>query len=270
MHIISISSLKGGVGKTTVTLGLASASFSCGLRTLVVDFDPQADVSTALDVKQLSKLNVSDVLDHPKKIEGAIVQSGWNEYHEGTVDLLLGSPAGVHHDKPFPSKREVFRLEEALSYVENKYDIVLIDCPPSLNALTRTAWVASDKVLIVTEPSIFAVAAADRALKAIDELRRGVTSRLQPGGIVINRARESSVEHQFRTRELRELFGSMVLDPVFYEMPSIQQVQGAAKPLHLWPDSTVQKVAQDYDQLLTFFLRAFQMKPPYPPSHFHS
>jgi chromosome partitioning protein len=250
VHVISVSSLKGGVGKTTVALGLASASFSRGLRTLVVDLDPQSDVSTGLDVSSENGVNIADVLDEPKRVRDAIVSSGWNEHHEGHIDLLLGSPSAINYDGPHPSMREIWRLEEALSLLENDYDLVLIDCAPSLNALTRTAWAASDRVIVVTEPGLFAVAAADRALRAIDELRRGVTPRLEPLGIVINRARMKSAEHQFRIRELREMFGSLVLEPILPERTSIQQAQGAAKPLHIWPGDATQQMASNFDELL--------------------
>jgi chromosome partitioning protein len=66
VHVLSVSSLKGGVGKTTVTLGLASAAFSKQLRTLVVDLDPQSDVSTGMDINIAGHLNVADVLGNPK------------------------------------------------------------------------------------------------------------------------------------------------------------------------------------------------------------
>ena len=65
MHVLSLSSLKGGVGKTTVTLGLASSAFSRGIRTLVVDFDPQSDVSTGLGVQNRNRLTVADVFAYP-------------------------------------------------------------------------------------------------------------------------------------------------------------------------------------------------------------
>ena len=67
MHVLTVSSLKGGVGKTTVTLGLASAAFARGVRTLVVDLDPQSDVSTGMDIQVAGRLNVADVLAYPKE-----------------------------------------------------------------------------------------------------------------------------------------------------------------------------------------------------------
>ncbi|UBH06375.1 chromosome partitioning ATPase [Leucobacter sp. Psy1] len=259
MHVLSVSSLKGGVGKTTVTLGLASAAFSRGLRTLVVDLDPQSDVSTGMDIDPEGRGTVADVLESPKEntVRSAIAPSGWNRHHEGgAIDLLIGSPSAINFDGPHPSVRDIWKLEEALAHVESDYDLVLIDCAPSLNALTRTAWAASDRVLVVTEPGLFAVAAADRALRAIEELRRGVSPRLQPLGIVINRTRPQSMEHQFRTRELREMFGPLVLNPQLPERTSLQQAQGAAKPVHVWPGDAAREMSGYFDQILDRVLRS--------------
>ncbi len=251
MHVLSISSLKGGVGKTTVTLGLASAAFSLGLRTLVVDLDPQSDVSTGLDVSPTdSTLNIADILENPKNVREAILPSGWNKHHDGAIDLLLGSPSAINFDGPHPTMREIWKLEEALATVEGDYDLVLIDSSPSLNALTRIAWAASDRIVIVTEPGLFAVAAADRALRAIEEIRTGISPRLEPLGIVINRIKPQSMEHQFRLRELREMFGELILDPQLPERTSLQQAQGAAKPLHMWPGDSVQEMAAYFDEIL--------------------
>ncbi|WP_336659191.1 ParA family protein [Leucobacter sp. USHLN153] len=262
MHVLSVSSLKGGVGKTTVTLGLASAAFSRGLRTLVVDFDPQSDVSTGLAVNPEGFANVANVLESPKErtVRSAIAHSGWSEYHEGgTIDLLVGSPSAINFDGPHPTTRDIWKLEEALAIVESEYDLVLIDCAPSLNALTRTAWAASDRVLVVAEPSLFAVAATDRALRAIEEIRRGVSPRLQPLGIVINRTQPQSMEHQFRIRELREMFGPLVLTPQLPERTSLQQAQGAAKPVHTWPGEASQEMAANFDLILDRILRSAGM-----------
>src|SRR6185503_1228342 len=88
VHVLSVSSLKGGVGKTTVTLGLASAAFARGVRTLVVDLDPQSDVSTGMDIQVAGRLNVADVLANPKEkvVRQAITSSGWAKVHPGTID----------------------------------------------------------------------------------------------------------------------------------------------------------------------------------------
>ena len=151
--------------------------------------------------------------------------------------------------------RDIWKLEEALANVEADYELVLIDCAPSLNALTRTAWAASDRVAVVTEPGLFSVAAADRALRAIEEIRRGLSPRLQPLGIIVNRARVQSLEHQFRIKELRDMFGPLVLSPQLPERTSLQQAQGAAKPLHMWPGESAEEMSSNFDQLLERVLR---------------
>jgi cellulose biosynthesis protein BcsQ len=256
VHVLSVSSLKGGVGKTTVTLGLASAAFAKGVPTLVVDLDPQADVSTGMDVP-VAAVNVADVLASPKEkvVRAAITPSGWTRGRGGVVDVMVGSPAAINFDGPHPSVRDIWKLEEALAHVEAEYELVLVDCAPSLNALTRTAWAASDRVSVVTEPGLFSVAAADRALRAIEEIRRGLSPRLQPLGIIVNRARTQSLEHQFRIKELRDMFGPLVLSPQLPERTSLQQAQGAAKPLHVWPGESAQELAGMFDQLLERVLR---------------
>jgi chromosome partitioning protein len=256
VHVLSVSSLKGGVGKTTVTLGLASAAFARGVSTLVVDLDPQADVSTGMDVP-VAAVNVADVLASPKEktVRAAITPSGWTRGRGGVVDVMVGSPAAINFDGPHPSVRDIWKLEEALAHVEAEYDLVLVDCAPSLNALTRTAWAASDRVSVVTEPGLFSVAAADRALRAIEEIRRGLSPRLQPLGIIVNRARMQSLEHQFRIKELRDMFGPLVLSPQLPERTSLQQAQGAAKPLHVWPGESAQELAGMFDQLLDRVMR---------------
>ncbi|MCD5347377.1 ParA family protein [Agromyces sp. H3Y2-19a] len=258
MHVLSVSSLKGGVGKTTVTLGLASAAFARGVRTLVVDLDPQSDVSTGMDIQVAGHLNVADVLASPKEkiVRSAIAPSGWARQNpQSTIDVMIGSPSAINFDGPHPSIRDIWKLEEALANVEADYELVLIDCAPSLNALTRTAWAASDRVAVVTEPGLFSVAAADRALRAIEEIRRGLSPRLQPLGIIVNRARVQSLEHQFRIKELRDMFGPLVLSPQLPERTSLQQAQGAAKPLHMWPGESAEEMSANFDQLLDRVLR---------------
>jgi chromosome partitioning protein len=266
VHVLSVSSLKGGVGKTTVTLGLASAAFAKGLRTLVVDLDPQSDVSTGMDINVAGHLNVADVLASPKEkiVRAAIAPSGWTKGRPGKIDVMIGSPSAINFDGPHPSIRDIWKLEEALANVEKDYDLVLIDCAPSLNALTRTAWAASDRVTVITEPGLFSVAAADRALRAIEEIRRGLSPRLQPLGIIVNRARVQSLEHQFRIKELRDMFGPLVLNPQLPERTSLQQAQGAAKPLHIWPGEGAQEMARNFDQLLERIMRTAGLTPPEP------
>lgn len=260
MHVLSVSSLKGGVGKTTVALGLASAAFAKGLRTLVVDLDPQCDASTALGAIGEFRETVAEVLQNPKHniVHRAIVASTWGKVQTGYIDVMIGSPRALAFDTPNPTLRDVWKLEEALSRIEKDYDLVIIDTPPSINGLTRTAWVSSDRVLIVSEPSIFSVLAAERAMRAIEELRKGLTSRLHPLGVVINRFRPQSKEHLFRAQELAELFPEDLLTVRLEERATIQQAQGAARPIHTWPGDHAAEIANTFDEILNAALASFR------------
>ena len=268
MHVLSVSSLKGGVGKTTVALGLASAAFSQGLRTLVVDLDPQCDATTGLGAIGEFSETIADVLASPKHstTHRAIVSSTWNKLHPGTIDVLVGSPKSQAFDSPAPTINEIWKLEVALSKVERDYDIVIIDTPPSINGLTRTAWVASDRVIIVSEPSLFSVVAADRTTHALDELRKGLTPRLQTLGILINRFRPQSTEGDFRVSELREKYGERILEQVIEERTVLQQAQGAGRPIHGWPGESAIEIAHVFDQVLGFAQESFGQKSPNRPS----
>lgn len=251
MLVLGVCSLKGGVGKTSVTLGLASAALERGLSTLVVDLDPQGDSTMSLAVER-PEGDVSTVLDAPtaEAVSRATGRSGWAD--EG-LDVLVGSERTVLHDRVDDS--DLDRLRFALSWVSG-YDLVLVDCPPSLGGLTRTGLTACDRAAVVTEPGLFSVMAVGRAMRTIDELRRGAAPGLQPLGIVVNRVRARSVEQSYRLGELQSLYGPLLLSPVVPERAALQQAQGAAQPVHAWPGAAAAEVAGVFDALLDRALRA--------------
>ena len=250
MHVLSVSSLKGGVGKTTVALGLASAALNRGLNTLVIDLDPQCDATSGLAAPSDQGFSVAEVLQTGKvtTLKRAIVPSAW--FRDSKMDVLVGSPRSLLLDNPAPSVNDVWKLEEVLVRIEEDYDLVIIDTPPSINALTRTAWVASDRVILVTEPALYSVIAADRARKAIQEISAKLSPRLQLLGVVVNRFRPQSHEHDYRIKELKELFGDQILMPYFEERAAVQQATGAARPIHSWPAEGAAEIARGFDWLL--------------------
>ncbi len=249
--VLGVCSLKGGVGKTSVTLGLASASIERGLRTLVIDLDPQGDSTMALGVRPQDG-DVAGVLAQPgaESVRAATVPSPWDEE---LLDVLAGSERSVHYDRR--DDADVDRLRFALSWVGG-YDVVLVDCPPSLGGLTRTGLTACDRAVVVTEPGLFSVMAVGRAMRTIDELRRGPAPGLQPLGVVVNRVRARSVEQSYRLEELQQLYGPLVLQPFVPERAALQQAQGAARPVHSWPGVPAAEVAGTFDALLDRALRA--------------
>lgn len=261
MLVVAVCSLKGGVGKTSITLGLASAALDRHIPTLVIDLDPQADATTGLDVLTAPPKDTADVLAHPKRtvVENAISASGWSPDSPGQLDLMMGSHRLAAKDALLPDgtvdEQLKAALPAALTKLPARYDLVLIDCPPNLAALTRTGLAASNRALIVSEPGLFSVAAASRALAAVEEIRSGAP-HLQPLGIVINRYRQRAREQTYRVAELRSLFGPLILSPVIDERSALQQAQGAGRPIHRWPTPMGEEVADQFDRLLDRVLRS--------------
>ena len=249
--MLGVCSLKGGVGKTSVTLGLASAALERGLRTLVVDMDPQGDCTMSLGARP-EGADVSDVLDAPsaESVRSATVPSSWAE---SGLDVLVGSERNAKHDRL--GHDDLDRLRFALSWVHD-YDLVLVDCPPSLGSLTRTGLTACDRAMVVTEPGLFAVMAVGRAMRTIDELRRGPAPQLQPLGITVNRVRARSLEQAYRLEELGSLYGPLLLSPQVPERAALQQAQGAAQPVHAWPGQAAAELSAIFESLLDRALRA--------------
>lgn len=267
--VLSVVSLKGGVGKTSVALGLASAARHRGVRTLVVDLDPQGDATTGLavdlgEVEDAGDGQTADVLQSSRSsvVRRAVRVSGWDAAldGDGVVHVLPGGPRTATHDVPELHGRRLHRLGNALAHLEDDYRLVIVDCPPSLGGLTRAGLAAADRALVVTEPGLFALNAADGALRAVADLRQGPAPDLQPLGILVNRVRSRSSEHDYRLSELKGLFGPLVLSPMVPERSALQQAQGSSKPLHEFPGHGAAELAGLFDQLLGRVLRVRQRR----------
>jgi cellulose biosynthesis protein BcsQ len=278
VQVVATLSLKGGVGKTTVALGLAGAALQHGLRTLVVDLDPQANATIALDTGPTTA-TVADVLDEPRRsvLQRAITPSGWG----AELDVLVGDEQTERHNHPDPSGKQLTRLTRALQRLPDlaknglgdpedlsddpddiddianePYRLVIVDCPPSLGQLTRSALAAAQRAVLVTDPTMFAVSGVQRAFDAVQTERQRANPDLQPLGVLINRVRPRNSEHDFRIAELRELFGPLVLSQVLPDRSAIQQAQGACLPIQRWDTPGAREVSAVFTTLLGRVLRA--------------
>jgi chromosome partitioning protein len=226
--VVSVVSLKGGVGKTSIVLGLAGAAMQRGLRSLVVDLDPQANATTVLDPPQV-RFTASDVLADARGgiLAQAVTQSGWG----AGVDVVAAERALEHRNRP--ERGGETRLRVAMNGTAS-YDIVLVDCPPSLGELTKNGLAASRLALVITEPSLFALQGAQQALEAVEVVRGQYNLRLRPAGIVINRVRTTSAEHRYRVNELAAAHGGLLYLPPMPERSAVLQAQGACVPVQRW------------------------------------
>ena len=261
MRTVAVLSLKGGVGKTSVVLGLAGAALQRKIRTLVVDLDPQGNCTATLEPGPTTS-TLADVLANPRRsvLRDAITSSSWGE----GLDVLVGGEDAEAYNRPDPDRAGLTRLHHALSKVDtmpdsSPYRLILLDCPPSLSQLTRCALVAADRALLVTEPSIHAVAGVQRAFEAVQHEREH-NPDLQPLGVVVNRVRTRSTEHAYRINELQEIFGPLVLPTALPDRAAVQHAQGAGQPIQRWNTPGARQVAVAFEVLLTRMLRSNQLR----------
>lgn len=272
MLVVATLSLKGGVGKTTVALGLAGAALHHGVRTLLVDLDPQANSTIALDVEPTTA-TVADVLDDPRRsvLRRAIAPSAWGD----GLDVLVGSEQTERHNHPDPGPKQLNRLARALSRLHDadgsdpfgpssgsgqsdgdEYRLVVVDCPPSLGQLTRSALAAAQRAVLVTDPTMFAVSGVQRAFDAVHTERHRGNPDLQPLGVLINRVRPRNAEHEYRIGELRDIFGPLVFSGVLPDRSAVQQAQGACLPIQAWDTPGAREVSAVFTTLLGRVLRS--------------
>ncbi|MFP5020564.1 ParA family protein [Pseudonocardia phyllosphaerae] len=273
MQVVATLSLKGGVGKTTVALGLAGAALRHNVSTLVVDLDPQANATTALDPEPTTA-TVADVLDDPRRpvVERAIARSAWGD----GLDVLVGAEQTERHNHPDPGAAQLHRLDRALQrmagelladdepagdFPTDRYRLVIIDCPPSLGQLTRSALSAADRAILVTDPTMFSVSGVQRAFDAVQTERERSNDRLQPLGVLVNRVRPRNTEHDFRIAELRELFGPLVFNSVLPDRSAVQQAQGACLPIQAWDTPGAREISAVFTSLLGRVLRSTRTVP---------
>jgi chromosome partitioning protein len=202
---IAVLSQKGGTGKTTAVRTLADALRRAGVRTLAVDLDPQGNLSDYFDVPPDAQPTVGDVLSGRATVTEAI--------HEDVVpanlnlaeaELALGGRLG----------REL-TLRRALAKLPgDAYELVLIDCPPSLGLLTVNALVAADYALLTAEAQYFALQGVQQALEVIELARDTLNPELELLGVLLNLADMRTVHSREALASLREQLGEKVLDTV--------------------------------------------------------
>lgn len=247
---VAVLNQKGGVGKTTVTLGLASAAQVAGVSTLVVDLDAQGSSSWALGLEvDEQTLTVSDAIaaNRDGAARDAIVESGWGS----PVDVLPAGRDLVERDTEIRAVDPAHRLRRALAGVTDPYELVLIDCAPSLGLTTHNALAAADLALLVVEPAAFSIRGVEAVTDTIDQAWSDVNDSLDIAGVVVNRVPPSSSEADLQLDALARLLGRRAIwTPHVPQRVAVNEAMGARESIHAhgWRGA---EVAEVFDQLLT-------------------
>ena len=178
--IIAVVNQKGGVGKTTTAVNLTAALTEAGKRVLMCDFDPQANATSGLGLdKRHLKHSVYDVIINEINAKDAIVQTKYGDVLPSTADL---AGAGVELvAMPSPN----YRLRDALESVKDQYDLIFIDCPPSLELLTLNSLCAADGIMVPVQCEYYALEGLTDLMTTLRMVKKRLNPKLEIFGVAL-------------------------------------------------------------------------------------
>jgi chromosome partitioning protein len=236
-RIITLANQKGGVGKTTTAINLATALAAIGERVLIVDLDSQGNASTGLGIDR----NQREVSSYDLLMgEATVVQAAMmtevprvalipSTQDLSGLDLVIGQQA----DRAF-RLRNAFRDIAGFTIEGQPVSYVLIDCPPSLNLLTVNALVAADAVLVPMQAEFFALEGLSQLLQTIEQIRTNLNPRLKIQGVVMTMFdRRNSLSEQV-LQDVRGTMGSLVYDTVIPRNVRLSEAPSYGKPALLY------------------------------------
>ena len=179
--IYSIINQKGGVGKTTTTINLGTAMAACDAKVLLIDMDPQGNLSTGLGVSPAKReFGIYNILNNTKKINECIISTDIPNLNLITAnESLLGVEIELSK-----SEDRALRLKKNIEEL-NEYDFILLDCPPALNIITLNALAASDGALVPLQAEFYALEGLSQLLKTIKSISTTINNKLKLSGVVL-------------------------------------------------------------------------------------
>jgi len=244
---IVIANQKGGVGKTTTAINLSASVAAAEHMTLLIDIDPQSNSTSGLGVEK-NTLSVYQTLIGMEKAENCIVNSymPFLDILPSNIDLV-----GAEIEMVSMEERE-YLLKNALATIEEKYEFIFIDCPPSLGLLTLNALTFAGSVLIPVQCEYFALEGLGQLLNTINIVKKNFNKSLAIEGVVLTMFdTRLRLSHQV-VEEVKKYFGPKVFQTIIHRNVRLSEAPSHSKPVILYDASSIG--AQNYISLASEFL----------------
>lgn len=230
-RILAVANRKGGVGKTTTTVNVATAMAAAGKKVLVIDLDPQGNASTSMGVdKKGSMASSYDVLLGNRRLTDAVV---WTEIPNFSIVPSSPDLAAAEIELVDMPRRE-FALKEAFGKNAVNYDYILIDCPPSLSLVTINALVAADAVIVPLQCEFLALEGVSDLIRNINVIKKNFNPALTLQGVVLTMYDKRNNLTQMVEEDVRSFFGKKVYDTVIPRNVRISEAPSHGKPVLLY------------------------------------